>query len=931
MGHIRDLPAKGLGVDVEHDFKPTYEILASRKKIVAGLRKKAADAERVYLAPDLDREGEAIAWHVKETLKVPEAKAFRVTFNEITKAAIEKAFRSPGKIAMPKVNAQQARRILDRLVGYEISPILWKKIPRTSGRNLSAGRVQSVAVRLIVEREREIEEFKPEEFWKIIAKLASEGVEFEAELQTRSGEKIAVTSEVGAKEVLAALDGVPFVVASVETRETKSNPAPPFTTSTLQQAASNLLRFPAKKTMRLAQDLYEGMDLGPDGPVALITYMRTDSVRIGTEAIGAIRSLILDAYGRQYLPDKARAYASRGKTQEAHEAVRPTYVERLPETVKPYLDNDHYRLYELIWKRTVASQMASAVFNVTTANIAAGTYGFVAKGRVVIFPGHTVLSNSDPNGEGMLPKLAAGQALTLVAIEPSQKFTQPPPRYTEASLIKTLEKEGIGRPSTYATIISTIQERGYVLQRSRQFYPTSLGVFVNDKLVRHFPTILDMRFTRRMEEELDEVESGETDWVRLLKEFYKAFEKSLKTARTEMTPFEETNEICPECGKGLVKRLSKAGLFLGCSGYPDCKYTRNLSTTGAAMEETKEQDCPVCGKPLAVRSGPKGAFLGCTGYPDCKYTAPVGTAQLPEVPEKMCPKCGKPLKVRSGKRGVFLGCSDYPKCRHTEPLPAEGSAEGTDGGATGGEDSGRTAGEGTAAPLPDVPEKACPECGKPMKVRRGKRGVFLGCSGYPKCRHTEALPVEGEEQGAGTGGAQAEKTEAPEARAAAEEALPEVPEKMCPECGKPLKVRSGKRGVFLGCSGYPTCKHTESLAGAGAAEAGSEGQTEAKDGATKASAKAAKAVAVEKKCPNCGKTLVVKYSRRGPFLACPGYPECKHAEPISGVPAKKPALKKVGRQCPDCGKDLVLRSGRRGSFIGCAGYPNCRYTEDGPA
>jgi len=785
MGHIRDLPTKGLGVDVEDNFKPTYEVLSTRKKVVAVLRKHAKDAERVYLAPDLDREGEAIAWHVKETLKVPDAKVFRVTFNEITKNAIEKAFRSPGKLSIEKVNAQQARRILDRLVGYEISPILWRRIPRTTGRNLSAGRVQSVAVRLIVEREREIEAFKPEEFWRITARLRATAGEFEAELQTKDGEKLTVSDEAAAKAILAALQGAPFVVGAIETKDSRSNPAAPFTTSTLQQSASTVLRFAAKRTMRLAQDLYEGVDLGEEGPVALITYMRTDSVRIGADAVAAVRKHIAQAYGKEYLPEKPRRYASKGRTQEAHEAIRPTYIERTPESVKQYLSEEHFKLYDLIWRRAVASQMSSAVFKVTNATVNAGAYGFAAKGRVVVFAGHTVLSNGSSDSEALLPELAVGQVLELVSLDSAQKFTQAPPRYTEAALVKTLEKEGIGRPSTYATIISTVQERGYVVQRNRLFHPTPLGVFVTDKLVKHFPRVLDVGFTRHMEDELDEVESGEMDWVTLLREFYDAFETSLVDARREMTPFEETDEVCPECGKKMVKRLSKAGIFLGCSGYPDCKYTKNLSTTGGEIEsDLEEKECPICGKALALRSGPRGAFVGCTGYPECTYTAPVndpeGGAKPPEAAERACPKCGKPLVVRNGRRGEFLGCSGYPKCRHTEPLPGEG---------------------------PPAP--------------------------------------------------QAEKT-----------------------------------------------------AGAESAEKG------------------AGIAALEKKCPKCGKTLVVKTSRRGPFLACPGYPECKHTEPISGVKERRTPPKKVGRECPECGKDLVLRSGRRGAFVGCSGYPKCRYTED---
>jgi len=795
MGHIRDLPTKDIGIDIDHDFKPSYEVLPGRKKVVSALKKKAADAELIYLAPDLDREGEAIAWHVKEALRVPDEKAFRVTFNEITKSAIERAFHSPGKISFDKVNAQQARRVLDRLVGYQISPILWRKIPKVSANNLSAGRVQSVAVRLIVDREREVEAFKSEEYWRIIALLAAETTEFKAELELKNGAEFKVPNEAAANNVLAELNGAKYVVASLDTRETKSNPSPPFTTSTLQQAASTNLRFPAKKTMMLAQHLYEGIELGPDGPVALITYMRTDSVRISDDAIAAVRKYIGEAHGPKYLPGQPRQHRSKGKTQEAHEAVRPTYIERTPESVKQYLSNDQYKLYDLIWRRTIASQMAAAVFKVTTANISAGAYTFVAKGRVVVFPGHTALAAAESDSEGILPDLSVGQELRLVSLDPSQRFTQPPPRYTEAALVKTLEKEGIGRPSTYATIISTIQDRGYVRQENRLFYPTPLGVFVTDKLVKHFPKILDVKFTAHMEEELDEVESGDMDWVAVMKEFYGPFERSLKAAGEEMTPFEETEATCPQCGKPLVKRLSKGGLFLGCSGYPDCNYTQNLTVTGASIEADLEgKKCPKCGSALALRSGQRGPFVGCTGYPDCTYTADVdnpeggvvsqapveGGESMSNAPERICPDCGKPLVVRTGKRGQFWGCTGYPKCRHTEPLAESEEAKSAAGTAEGG-----------AQGEPQV-EKKCPNCGKTLVVKTGRRGPFLACPGYPDCKHAESL------SGAATA-------------AAPKRAPAEKVGRQCPDCGKDLVMRKSARGPFIGCSGYPKCRYTESV------------------------------------------------------------------------------------------------------------------------
>jgi len=785
MGHIRDLPKKELGVDIENDFEPTYEILPGRKKIVSKLKKKAAGAERIYLAPDLDREGEAIAWHAARALKIDEDRAWRVTFNEITKSAIRSAFENPGRISMDKVNAQQARRLLDRLVGYQISPILWKRIPNVaagrSGRGLSAGRVQSVAVRLVVEREREIEAFDAKEFWRIAALLAADGVEFTAELEEKNGEKFEVPDKKAADAVLADLEGADFTVSAVEARETRSNPSPPFTTSTLQQAASTRLRFSAKKTMRIAQQLYEGIDIGEEGPTALITYMRTDSVRISKEAIGAIRAHIEENFGKKYLPSKPRSYKSKGTAQEAHEAVRPTYVERTPESLKGELTQDQWKLYDLIWRRAVASQMPPAKYKVTTAAVTAGAYGFTAKGRVVVFDGHTLIAPVKKSEEEILPDLREGQALELVELKPEQKFTQPPARYTEAALVRKLEKEGIGRPSTYAAIISTIQERGYVRMEKRAFKPTPLGVFVTDKLVKHFPRIMNLKFTSHMEEELDQVESGRMDWLQVLNEFYDAFKENLVAAEKEMQSFEETGKKCPECGKQLVKRISKTGMFLGCSGYPECKYTRNLSPTGKDIaQELEGKTCPSCGKPLTLRGGPRGPFVGCTGFPECKYTAPVenpegGSSEAAEKESgegggqagRTCPQCGEPMVVRSGRRGKFWGCTGFPECRHTAPLEEESAEE-------------------SAGPDEETPDRKCPNCGKTLVVKNGRRGRFLACPGYPECRYTEPL----------RGGSAPRKA-------------PEKVGRECPECGRDLVYRTGKRGRFVGCSGFPRCRHTE--------------------------------------------------------------------------------------------------------------------------
>ncbi len=792
MGHIRDLPKKDLGVDLENDFHPSYELISGSKKIVSTLKKKAAAADRVFLAPDPDREGEAIAWHLKEALNLPDEKVFRVTFNEITKSAIQKAFRAPGKIALDKVNAQQDRRILDRLVGYQISPLLWKRFPSVSAggpkgkrAGLSAGRVQSVAVRLIVEREREIEAFKPKEFWRIAALLSAEDQKFEAEIDLKDGRKFEIPDGETAENILKDLEGANYVVASVESKETKSNPSPPFTTSTLQQAASTWLRFPAKKTMMLAQQLYQGVDLGDEGPTALITYMRTDSVRVSSEAVTAFRNHISQNFDKAYLSPKPRTYRSKKGAQEAHEAIRPTYVDHTPESVRPYLTPDQFSLYDLIWRRAVASQMASARFNITTAQISAGDYTFVAKGRTVVFEGHSVLASGKNDEDTLLPPLSQAQKLDFVKLTSQQKFTQPPPRYTEAALVRTLEKEGIGRPSTYATIISTIQ-KNYVVLQKRTFRPNALGVFVTDMLVKHFPNILDIKFTRRLEDELDEVESGATDWIDVLREFYSHFGKSLLDAADRMKSFEETDKICPVCGKPLVKRVSKAGLYLACSNYPDCKYTRNLSLTGQEISADLEgKKCPLCGRPLTVRGGPRGPFVGCTGYPECKYVAqiddPEGGARPAEgqegqVPEKTCPECGKPMVVRSGKRGDFWGCTGYPKCKHTESIEAESSP-------------GESAEE-------EIPERKCPNCGKTLVLKKGRRGPFLACPGYPDCKYTESL------KGVGGGKGSPGKRSAPE----------KVGRK-CPECGKDLVWRKGPRGKFIGCSGFPKCRYTENPGG----------------------------------------------------------------------------------------------------------------------
>ena len=679
MGHVRDLPKSKLGVDIEDDFKPTYRALAGRTKVLSDLKKAARGVDAVYLATDLDREGEAIAWHIAQALKLPQKKMHRVVFNEITKRAVLAAFEHPLKIDENKVNAQQARRILDRIVGYQISPLLWAKLRQ----GLSAGRVQSVAVRLIVEREREIEKFTAQEYWELHADLAPEAPargdpdHFRAKLAKLEGEAPEISNEAAAQELVKALEAETFVVSQVRQKERALNPAPPFNTSSLQQQASIRLRFSAKKTMRVAQQLYEGVELGAEGASGLITYMRTDSFRVADQALGECRDYLAATFAADYLPEKPNQYRSGRSAQGAHEAVRPTATAATPDKVRPYLTPEQYRLYQLIWKRFVASQMTPGRLAVTDVQVAAGNTLFTAQARQLLFDGHLKLTGYNADDDTPLPELHEGEALRLLKLDPSQHFTKPPPRYTEATLVKTLEKLGIGRPSTYAPIISTIQDRQYVELTKRQFAATDLGKLVTDQLVEHFTDIMNVEFTSRMEEKLDEVEDARSDWVQTLRDFYGPFSADMEKARKDMKrPEPETTEFkCAECGKPMLKRWSRRGPFLGCSGYPECRFTQPLDKEGkpAARPEPEALDekCPECGEPLLKRTGRHGPFVGCSAYPKCKYVR--STVERIEVPEelKTCEKCSAEMVVRSGRRGPFLGCSAYPKCRNTKPLPRD--------------------------------------------------------------------------------------------------------------------------------------------------------------------------------------------------------------------------------------------------------------------
>jgi len=735
VGHVRDLPKQRLAVDIEHGFTPEYEVIRGKGKIIADIKKAAKTADKVYLAPDPDREGEAIAWHVAEELGVPESKLFRVMFNEITAKAIAEAMKKPGKIDINKVDAQQARRVLDRLVGYQVSPLLWSKVKR----GLSAGRVQSVALRLVVERDREITAFTPQEYWSVTAHLsAALPPAFTARLSKKSGKKLDmmdIKDEAHSMAILDELSGKKFVVAAVEKKEKKQYPVPPFTTSKLQQEGARKLRFSAKKTMLVAQQLYEGLDLGAEGAVGLITYMRTDSTRVSTEAVKEARDYISAKYGQNFLPAKQPVYASQKKAQEAHEAVRPTSPSRDPESVKQYLDKDQLALYRLIWNRFLASQMNPAILDMTGADIEAGKYTFRATGAVVKFQGFMAVytegkdeekTEEEKADEKTLPPLAAGDELTLDRIAPKQHFTQPPPRFTEASLVKELEEKGIGRPSTYAAIMSTIVDREYVEKKQSAFFPTELGVIVNDLLVDSFPDLFNVAFTAKMEDELDGVEEGRMAWADTVKEFYEPFSKALITAQKGMRNIKReetpTDIPCDKCGKLMVIKWGRNGKFLACPGYPECKNTRELpeelggpsEKAPMAAPETTDEVCPKCGSPMLIKSGRFGKFLACSSYPKCKTTKPISLGVA-------CPKgCGGFLNERRTKGGKsFFGCSNYPKCDFaTWDRPVA---------------------------------RKCPDCGSPFLVEKysKKDGPSVACPNkecnYKEAPKEEAAAAEGGE------------------------------------------------------------------------------------------------------------------------------------------------------------------------------------------
>ncbi len=972
MGHVRDLPKRDFGIDLARGFEPTYEILPGRKRVVNELSRAAKGADAVYLATDLDREGEAIAWHLVTALDLPAEKLRRVIFNQITASAIREAFANPHGIDMDKVNAQQARRILDRIVGYELSPLLWRKIAK----GLSAGRVQSVAVRLIVEREAQIRSFVPEESWRITAyfaarpdeagRLAGEWDEllarrddrdngptlrdrlkwlaehecFQAELVNLGGTEFKPTTPAEARQAAEALgfvceqvkesawqeyahhglkivkllgrtkpeQGPKFKIRGIETKRALSKPPAPFTTATLQQAAANQLRFSASRTMRVAQELYEGVDLGGElGSVGLISYMRTDSTHLSKEAVENGRHLIRSQFGESYLPSRPNLYGNSKRAQEAHEAIRPTDVAIRPETISDRLTKDQLRLYDLIWRRFLACQMRPAEWDNTVVQLSAqtqlGEAVLRASGRRLVFDGFMKVAGvPDSATEQQLPSLAVDQQVGALTIEPAQRFTSPPPRYTEASLVKALEAEGIGRPSTYAAIIDTIQERGYVEQTDRRFHATALGETVTVKLVEHFPKIMDVKFTAFMEDELDKIEEAHKDWGVVLHEFYDPFHEALMQASEQMEPIkaEPSEYQCERCGKPMVYRWSKGGRYLACTGYPKCNTTYNADRDGKPiLPRVTAHKCEQCGKPMLFRQSRRGPFLGCSGYPDCDFVLPCDAEGNPlklvreEDVKQSCELCGAPMVVRRRGHRAFLGCSGYPKCTNTTSLP-EGVRL-----------------ESKPKPPPEPTGFNCEKCGKPMVIRDGRRGRFISCDGFPKCRNT--YPVERLEELRGQAQQPAtHETPGPNAGSGA---------------GKAKEAKSSKRAA------KPRAKSSKKpeakAAGASAVSINENGKL------------VVESLAESVRCPKCGELMALKRGRFGPFLSCSGFPKCrttgrlkgqavKQAEAELGEPPAKPKPEPTDIQCEQCGANMLIRSGRRGRFLGCSKFPTCRNTKPLP-
>ncbi len=958
-GHVRDLPAHDLGIDFENNFEPVYEVLASKRKVVSSLKKLAKDAPTVYLATDLDREGEAIAWHLVSALGLENTPTERVVFNEITKSAIQEAFSHPHKLDMAKVNAQQARRLLDRIVGYQLSPLLQSKI----GKGLSAGRVQSVAVRLIVDREREIRAFIPEEHWRLHGCFATDPATLDklsnawnkfleksektksgltvkarnkwlseheclyAELTTLNGKSFKPTDVKEAREVAEYLGFVvekvdesdweayaklqlkqtaiigaivagkapAFEISEIQKRRTKSKPNGPFTTASLQQAASSELGFSPSRTMRVAQQLYEGIEFGgSEGPVGLITYMRTDSTHLSKDSVAAARDLIGKDFGDKHLPAKPNVYGSSKRAQEAHEAVRPSDVTLRPADIMAHLSAEQTKLYGLIWRRFVACQMTPAEWDSTSVLIKAptpkGEAIFRTSGRRLVFDGYLRVMGLPDTDDVVLPALSEGQELGMLQLKPEQHYTSPPARYGEASLVKKLEAEGIGRPSTYAAIIQTIQDRQYVELTDKKLHPSAIGEVVTDSLMEHFPKVMDFQFTSFMEEELDKVEDAGLEWQDVLSEFYIPFKAALDSAGANMqrARSQPSEFICTECGREMVYRIGKKGRFLSCSGYPNCKVAMNIDAEGQPVADVvADEPCPLCGKDLILRKSRIGPFLGCTGYPECSHTQPSDEQGVPlkkvneEDIKETCPECKAEMSVKFSRGRSFLGCSAYPKCKATQPLPDGVYVE---------------------KPKPAEAGVRCDKCGRNIVIRTGRRGPFLSCSGFPRCRnampmdkvdHLRALEEAGEipEAPADNGKTGRAKVEVPRDEngkvdyaamgppppgfAWTRTGRPVVetwPEESlaCPDCGGEVDMKTGRFGPYYGCTKFPKCRFVSNLRGAAKKQAEKEFPTAPKP----------KPIPTDVPCEECGAHMVIRTGRSGEFLGCSKYPTCKNSQPM---------------------------------------------------
>jgi DNA topoisomerase-1 len=1015
-GHIRDLPEKGKNaVDVAHDFAMTYEVPDKKKAQVSKLRKLAREAEIVWLATDLDREGEAIAWHLMDELRLPPEKVRRVVFNQITKKAIQDAFAHPGRVDMDKVSAQEARRALDRLVGYEVSPLLIKKIPGAR----SAGRVQTVAVRLIVEREREVRAFSAQDYWRVgavlsrqeiaaAAKAAYDGFmathraqaaelagdagaeaddkseaksdgeaeptvsgaarkeldallskhkSFRAELFQYAGDRLAISADAvkekrgtildaaRARTIVEDLRTKPFAVTSVEKKERQDRPRPPFTTATLQQAASSQLRFPAAKTMSLAQKLYEGVDVAGEGQVALITYMRTDSTYLSDQAIQDGRAFIGGRFGPDAVPDKPNHYSPKAGAQGAHEAIRPTEPQRAPDSLSGQINDvnagDLLRLYRLIWTRFIACQMKPAVWNVTEVQIAAGAGLFRATGRELKSPGYTALTGVIDDETQMLPPLAEKDPLSLLDLAETRHATQPPPRFTEAGLVKELERQGIGRPSTYANIIQTIQDRNYVRLDDRKFFPTFLGEVVVDRLVSHIPGTFEVKFTSEMENSLDDVEAGRRGRADVLRDFWGPFSSAVDKAEADMPPFmgQPSPYLCEKCGAAMEYRLSRKSAtrepFLGCTRYPECDNRVSVDAMGKPKDKGKETEtaCEKCGRPMVLRSTQRGKytshFLGCSGYGakenPCENTKPCDENGVPLqvfTPEKLreldikCVECGREMALKQGRFGPFLGCTGNPECKAIQKLPP---------------------GYYIPKPPPQLTEITCDKCGKPLAVRAFGGRKFLGCTGFPKCRN--AKPYELFESGykgvAPKSPPKAGETAEEEAADSADETITKKPaaKKSAKKSTKkaPSRKTADDDALDVAAGRKPTKKKTAKQA-VGEQDSGDDDGME--DGVDENAAFDLEGKDLTPKGRKAATAARAADHDDAPFDADGAEAPSEMPKTLKGKAAKKataptpeiamnPDAGDWGK-CPDCGKPLAVKPGKWGPFLGCTGFPKCK-------